>query len=669
MLDKGCENNTRNIVIQGASSKIAIVQSPAPRKIRVTKRTVIAAQNFRVDQVILSGKAPSQEFPSYKAILRYIAVKDFGWSSKEVVEAFGCRVWRRGVMKIIVSFGRGARIRVGVGNKMEETGIFVKCFSLEGQLAKLEVLGSKAIEILQKILRPISGTSQALFPLKKCSSLEAITDSSVQSSFFEHAADLPSNTVLSLTVEDPRDLPKVESVSPTSASPVAEGYVFEKDSNENTVLTSYPNESSEIISSSLLNFEGNNVLFSDRKDLWDSHNLVNPPVEENLLCMEKHKRRMHLFHLDEKNSSASIAAKNKSSRSCPILLLKDRNQNESCVRCSIVLPLSWAKAFWIPLVSCGARAIGFRERHWVACNVGLPCFPNDFPDCKAYSDFMATEAAASDQKIELRPPAMRSLRIPIPPPWDSVRFSFGQLTTCTGSETVPSIEISSCNSPEQGDSSFNGFVARTSCVLSNYLNEVPEYHLLLSPNATTGEKAKFLKEQGKLFPYEKGNSHIHVQRKLCFIRVLLHAYKEGAFEEGAIVCAPHLPDVSLWTSRSEELDGLQISESSMRSYFMQQPSGIWELQTPVDTMTSESHRWPLGYVTTGFVQGSTKPVAVGICEATLLARLRKEQWDGIEVQERKKEIYVFVRSLRSVAYRLALATIVLDQQDEDVSFM
>ncbi|KAF6141954.1 hypothetical protein GIB67_037922 [Kingdonia uniflora] len=45
----------------------------------------------------------------------------------------------------------------------------------------------------------------------------------------------------------------------------------------------------------------------------------------------------------------------------------------------------------------------------------------------------------------------------------------------------------------------------------------------------------------------------------------------------------------------------------------------------------------------------------------------KEQWDGIEVKERKKEIYVLVRSLRSVAYRLALATIILEQQDEDVS--
>jgi len=37
-------------------------------------------------------------------------------------------------------------------------------------------------------------------------------------------------------------------------------------------------------------------------------------------------------------------------------------------------------------------------------------------------------------------------------------------------------------------------------------------------------------------------TQINYDHKLCFLRVLLHAYKEGVFEEGAIVCAPHLTD-------------------------------------------------------------------------------------------------------------------------------
>ena len=66
---------------------------------------------------------------------------------------------------------------------------------------------------------------------------------------------------------------------------------------------------------------------------------------------------------------------------------------------------------------------------------------------------------------------------------------------------------------------------------------------------------------------------------------------------------------------------------------------------------------------------SKKLKAEALCEAILLARLREEQWNEMPMKERRKEIYVLVRNLRSTAYRLALATIILEQQEEDVEFM
>lgn len=63
---------------------------------------------------------------------------------------------------------------------------------------------------------------------------------------------------------------------------------------------------------------------------------------------------------------------------------------------------------------------------------------------------------------------------------------------------------------------------------------------------------------------------------------------------------------------------------------------------------------------------SKKPVAEAFCEAVLLAHLREEQWNEQPVRKRRKEIYVLVRNLRSSAYRLALATIVLEQEEKDV---
>ncbi|KAF6135944.1 hypothetical protein GIB67_006836 [Kingdonia uniflora] len=50
-------------------------------------------------------------------IISRFGVKEFGWSSREVVESFGCGVWR-GVMKISEIFGKKGRIKVGVGSRV-----------------------------------------------------------------------------------------------------------------------------------------------------------------------------------------------------------------------------------------------------------------------------------------------------------------------------------------------------------------------------------------------------------------------------------------------------------------------------------------------------------------------------------------------------------------------
>lgn len=63
---------------------------------------------------------------------------------------------------------------------------------------------------------------------------------------------------------------------------------------------------------------------------------------------------------------------------------------------------------------------------------------------------------------------------------------------------------------------------------------------------------------------------------------------------------------------------------------------------------------------------SKKPVAGGLCDAVLLAHIRHEQWSCVSLKKRKKEVYVLTRNLRSTSYRLALLSIVLEQQEEDL---
>ncbi|KAF9619843.1 hypothetical protein IFM89_009594 [Coptis chinensis] len=576
--------------------------------------------------------------------------------------------------------GLGA-LRLACQKQRDEADASVNCCSLEGQLAKLEVMGSKAIQILQKILHPTSETS-----------LADRTSSQLQNSFIlEHAVHLPPHAILSLLVKDPRDLPKKEPESNLEAASVClDGDLLKDEPTKHSASTASKGKEKEIISSLWSNSKANSVLVSDSKDLWQARNAVNPPVEENLLCMEKHQKRMDFFNIDILDMNSGVSAtemKGQSSSSCPILLLKNRNIRGSCVGWSLILPLTWVKAFWVPFVNRGAHPVGLREKHWIACDVGLPSFPFDFPDCNAYSCFMAAEAIANDEKMDLRPMAMRPSEVPSPPPWDSIKLAFeteplGGITQDiyeensrgerNGCNSLGDAGIKNCDSEslEQDACPFKGFVARTSDILSTHLNDIHGNHLLVFPNKKLGKKTKLLESRDKLELDPERAGQIPLDRKLCFLRVLLRAYKEGAFEEGAVICAPRLTDILLWTSRSDvHEEQLQIPQSLLGTYYTLQTSGKWELQKPKDPVTWESHRWPIGFVTTGFVRGSTIPTAEAFCESTLLAQLRREQWEGKHGKQRKCEIFVLVRNLRSTAYRLALATIVLEQQREDVDFL
>nr|KYP51607.1 Ribonucleases P/MRP protein subunit POP1 [Cajanus cajan] len=553
-------------------------------------------------------------------------------------------------------------LKIACQKEMEKSGISINCFSLEGQLAKLELIGSGTFQLLQKILHPAGGVSENHWQLKKHVAMEEDSVSQNRNStILKNEDHFSSGAMLSLHVKDPREFPcnnnvPVEPISTKSSCDAQE--------------TTYKE---------LAELEG---ILEENKDL-SSLGLM-PPVEDSVLSKEKHHARMVNFCLDDIDSGESNSStKVQCSRSCPILLLKN-DMKELNIGWSVILPLSWVKAFWIPLISNGAHAIGLQEKHWIACEMGLPFFPSDFPDCNAYSCFMEDKADAFNRKAELRPPSVKPLRVPIPPPWSIVRITFdkviGAMETpdlstredLTNANALPnpcprSLKISKCDS---GNNSFGGTVVRTGCMLATFLDETKTGQLLLFPFAAdkNARISKFINGELKLDPRHRcADISDH---KLCFLRVHLRPFKEGCFEEGAVICAPYPSDISLWTSSSEKSEeGLQMSQSAMQLYFKEHSSGIWGMQIPDDSIASKSHRWPIGFVTTASVQGSKSLVAEGFCEAVLLAHLREEQWKEMPMKQRRREIYVLVRNLRSTAYRLALASIVLEYQENDIGFL
>lgn len=62
-------------------------------------------------------------------------------------------------------------------------------------------------------------------------------------------------------------------------------------------------------------------------------------------------------------------------------------------------------------------------------------------------------------------------------------------------------------------------------------------------------------------------------------------------------------NISQCCSSGGDESGLEMPQSYVRSYFKQLSFDNWELQLPEDPASMESHRWPIGFVTTGFVRG------------------------------------------------------------------
>ncbi|XP_021768715.1 uncharacterized protein LOC110733017 [Chenopodium quinoa] len=553
-----------------------------------------------------------------------------------------------------------------------ETGNMIGCVPLDGQLAKLEVMGSRAFRLLQKILHPISLSVEDSFELNTGLATAYTNGCEIQPrNYLENEDCFSSGAAVLLTVIDPRSSCHKKSLAAPAANLANEQFGSMEDKSEENYVGNLPMK--EDVFSTLQSKYDSNASLSNCKDLWDASNGIHPPVEEHKLCLEKHQKSLDFFRLKDTSSTKFASADGHFSRFCPILLLRNANEADHFTGWSIILPISWVKAFWIPLVSGGAHAIGLREKHWIACDVGLPCFPSDFPDCNAYSRSTEIKASAVDKTLEKCPPATRPFEIPIQLPWNSKWFSSsrgageGNGMDCSSNVTRSADPVGklSDNLLVSDGGYSKVLVARTSRMLISIMKELSSDNLLLFPKGQDRPTLSHLMmKEAKISASNLAT--LTCDRRLCFLRVVLHAFKEGVFDEGAVVCAPCLSDITLLKSRPEGNEGLQVPHAFVGSYFKKLPSGKWDFQMPMDPAAREAYRPPIGFVTSGFVRGSKKPGAVAFCEAVLLAHLRYEQWSWVPAKKRRKEIFVLVRNLRSTAYRLALATIVLERQEEDV---
>lgn len=129
-------------------------------------------------------------------------------------------------------------------------------------------------------------------------------------SIFENEHQISSPGVVTLVVKDPRMIEKGNVISPDGKP---SGLCKEECQSKE------PKHESEFV------FE--------HDDLWNSNKEVCPPVEESVLCMEKHNQRKEFICLGHQSSgSQNVSVDRKFTRSCPVLLLKNWNMEDSVTR-------------------------------------------------------------------------------------------------------------------------------------------------------------------------------------------------------------------------------------------------------------------------------------------------------------------------------------------------
>lgn len=97
-----------------------------------------------------------------------------------------------------------------------------------------------------------------------------------------------------------------------------------------SIISTAPAQGDDSILGLLSKPETNGVFLSDSRYLWDSSEKLNPPLPENIICNDRHRKRLKHFNLDPVDDERSAPeARDGFAHSCPILLLKHGTKENS----------------------------------------------------------------------------------------------------------------------------------------------------------------------------------------------------------------------------------------------------------------------------------------------------------------------------------------------------
>ncbi|KAG0586963.1 hypothetical protein KC19_2G131200 [Ceratodon purpureus] len=311
----------------------------------------------------------------------------------------------------------------------------LQCWSRKGQLGRLDLLGSKAASILKKVLHPVArqdtqeGCVEAISP-SSC-------DTSTSISSLEDSRQFPGGAVIGMEVWDPRGRSHSNMTFQPSVLADAGSDGMEVEDMDIAVSNSgcpstdnHADVKSSIIEPILQSNALERLQLASNREMWDrldsmAHGNIVKPSSEKDLSTRRHKERLSYIQLNEviENTNEELSAASESLK-CPVLILKHASRRSSACGFSLILPIAWVRAFWVPLVFAGGHVIGLRERHWLYTDAQLSSFPHDYPECSSYDQHMARKAAEEQEAYSRKPPSKRGIWKSGLPDWNFENEAF-----------------------------------------------------------------------------------------------------------------------------------------------------------------------------------------------------------------------------------------------------
>uniref|UniRef100_A0A7S3G8A0 Uncharacterized protein n=1 Tax=Palpitomonas bilix TaxID=652834 RepID=A0A7S3G8A0_9EUKA len=154
--------------------------------------------------------------------------------------------------------------------------------------------------------------------------------------------------------------------------------------------------SHSLSSSSLWQHDDRQACLAHKKREWD----VN--MERRRKLFKGRIRPSRWFNVTEPGGVMSLPF---NSQSVPCFVVQTSPMCEGGKGCGldIILPAGFGRDMLKSLVYAGARVVGLKERWEYENELGLPRFPQDFPETKAYREWELMEALATTEKYLRRP--------------------------------------------------------------------------------------------------------------------------------------------------------------------------------------------------------------------------------------------------------------------------